>query len=326
MADAGAPGTVDDIAGRAGLNARYVREWLGVMMSGGVVELRRDENGEALYFLPPEHAACLTGAGGRSNLGVYTQEIPLLTTLAMEAVVEGFRNGQGVPYTNYPKFQTFMNELSVAKHERLLMGRFIPSVDEGQLAERLTRGIRVLDLGCGEGTALILLARAFPQSRFIGLDVDRAPLDEGQKRADALGLGNIAFMALDAATLGDKPDLAETFDYVMAFDAIHDQTAPDRALRGVRHVLAPGGIFSMVDIAAETDHEGNREHPMGSFLYTVSLMHCLPVGLCDRGMGLGMMWGRRRAVEMLKEAGFRDIEVLEMDYDPFNYHFLCRKR
>ncbi len=81
----------------------------------------------------------------------------------------------------------------------------------------------------------------------------------------------------------------------------------------------------MVDIAANSNLADNLAHPMGSFLYTVSLMHCLPVGLVDGGTGLGMMWGREKAVEMLDDAGFQRVQVLEMPDDPFNLHFFCCK-
>jgi len=115
------------------------------------------------------------------------------------------------------------------------------------------------------------------------------------------------------------------FDYVTAFDAIHDQTRPLDVLRGVNHMLTPDGRFSMVDIAANSNLADNLAHPMGPFLYTVSLMHCMPVGLEGGGAGLGMMWGREKAVEMLRDAQFQKVQVLEMPDDPFNLHFFCCK-
>lgn len=318
------PQTVEGIADVSELNRRYIREWLGVMISGGVVEASRDADGQTRFFLPREHAACLTRAEGNANLAVYTQEIPLLTTCALEGVIDGFRTGQGVPYRCYPKFQAFMSELSNAKHRQVLVDRFLPAVDGGRLLDRLNQGIRVCDLGCGEGVALLLMAQAFPRSRFVGIDICPDSLQVARNEADRRGLTNVDFQLRDAAALDREPGLAGTFDYVMAFDAIHDQTAPLDALRGVRHILAPGGLFSMVDIAARTELIDNMNHPMGPFLYTVSLMHCMPVGLVDGGMGLGMMWGREKAVDMLREGGFDRVEVVEMEDDPFNLHFLCR--
>ena len=136
---------------------------------------------------------------------------------------------------------------------------------------------------------------------------------------------NIRFALKDAAVLRHPNEFSKSFDYITAFDAIHDQTRPLEALQGVVELLKADGAFSMIDIAAETDIQGNRNHPMGAFLYTVSLMHCLPVGLVDGGAGLGMMWGRQRAEEMLAQAGFGRVTVATIPDDPFNLHFFCRK-
>ncbi len=320
-----APQTVSAISARSGLNVRYVREWLGIMSTGNIVELTHGQDGETRYFLPKEHAAFLTRRSGNANLAVYFQEMPLLTICSMEPVIEGFQTGEGVPYTCYPKFQAFMSELANAKHRQVLTDKFLPSVDGGKLISRLKQGIRVCDLGCGEGTALLLMAQAFPRSEFVGIDISGAAICEALKQAVAEGLENADFMVLDAALLRDDTRLKGAFDYITAFDAIHDQTAPLDALRSICFMLAPGGIFSMIDIDANTEQKDNMEHPLGPFLYTVSLMHCMPVGLVDGGTGLGMMWGREKAVEMLGEAGFENVEVLEMEHDPFNLHYLCRK-
>ncbi|BCA79272.1 methyltransferase domain-containing protein [Desulfuromonas sp. AOP6] len=315
---------IEAIAEQAGLHPRYVREWLGIMVTADIVELECQPAGNG-YRLPPEHAAFLTRAGGNTNLAVYTQEIPLLTVSALEQVIEAFPRGTGVPYHNYPRFQAFMTELASAKHRQVLLEIFLPSVDEGRLLDRLQQGIRVCDFGCGEGTALLLMAQAYPQSQFTAIDIDEQAVAAGKTEAQRLGLDNAEFLCLDAATLHQEPAWREAFDYILAFDAIHDQRAPLQALQSVHHLLAADGLFSMIDIAAHTDHQDNRSHPLGPFLYTVSLMHCLPVGLHDGGAGLGMMWGEELAVELLQEAGFEEITVEAIPQDPFNLHFCCRK-
>ncbi len=325
MASLGMPATVDRVAEKAELSERYVREWLGIMYTGGIVELSRDRDGEALYYLPPEHGAMLAKSGAGPNLGVYTQEIPLLTDCAGEKVIEGFKSGEGVSYDHYPPFQAFMAELANAKHRKMLVSTFIPSVRGGELAKRLEAGIRVCDFGCGEGVAMVAMAEAFPNSRFVGIDIDGDALEVGRASAEKKGLSNVEFLCRDGAGLKEESGLKDAFDYILALDAVHDQTAPMDALCSAWHMLRPGGIFSMVDIAAHTDHEDNKEHPMGPFLYTVSLMHCMPVGLVNGGAGLGMMWGREKAVEMLKQAGFPHVAVEEIPGDPFNLHFCCRK-
>jgi 2-polyprenyl-3-methyl-5-hydroxy-6-metoxy-1,4-benzoquinol methylase len=319
------PRTLQAIADKAGLNPRYIQEWLGVMVTGKIVELSTGGDDQNRYYLPKQSGDLLTRRAGNSNLGVYTQEIPLLTSCAMEAVVEGFSTGDGVTYDHYPKFQTFMSQLADAKHRQVLVDKFLTSVDGGRIIERLKSGIRVCDLGCAQGVALMLMAEAFPQSRFTGIDIAREAIEAGRSQAARQRLANLDFVTMDAAILKDNTDLKDSFDYVTAFDAVHDQTRPLEVLQGIHHSLAPGGIFSMVDIAARTNLADNLDHPMGPFLYTVSLMHCMPVGLVDGGSGLGMMWGREKAVEMLKAAGFKNVQVQEIPEDPFNLHFLSFK-
>ena len=109
------PQAASAIAQEAALNERYVTEWLGVMVSGGIVELSQGSVGDDLFFLPKEHADLITRRAGNSNLGVYTQEIPLLTTCAMEPVLQGFSTGEGVPYDHYPNFQEFMGQSEILK-------------------------------------------------------------------------------------------------------------------------------------------------------------------------------------------------------------------
>lgn len=319
------PQTVSVIAEKANLNARYVGEWLGVMVCGGIVELSEDKEGSDCFYLPKAHGDVLTRRAGNANLGVYTQEIPLLTTCALKPVLDGFRTGKGVDYTHYPKFHDFMAQLANAKHRQVLVDVFLPSVDHGRIVRQLETGIRVCDLGCAEGIAVMLMAAAFPNSSFVGIDISAAAIEKARAESERKGLKNLAFLELDAAALRGNQDLEQSFDYVTAFDAVHDQARPLEALKGVYSMLKKDGTFSMIDIAAESRLADNRDHPMGSFLYTVSLMHCMPVGMVDGGTGLGMMWGRQRAFEMLKTAGFARVEVAEIPDDPFNFHYLCRK-
>lgn len=115
------------------------------------------------------HGALLTRKAGSGNMGVYTQEIPLLTQIAMARVTDDFATGNGIPYTAYPRFQRFMAQLSNAKHRQVLIEKFLPRVAAGCLTARLDQGIRVCDLGCGQGIALHLMAQHFPASIFPGI-------------------------------------------------------------------------------------------------------------------------------------------------------------
>ena len=316
------PASCVEIAAKSGVNERYLREWLGVMVCGEIVEVRADGEGTELFELPQEYVPFLCQSGGNSNLGVYTQEIPLLTDCARQGVLEGMKSGKGIPYECYPKFYDFMEELADAKHRDVLVNSFLPSVMEGEMVQRLKQGISVCDIGCAEGVALEVMAMAFPQSKFTGTDISEESLENARKRVSLNGLTNVTFSLHDAAGDYVKPD---QFDYITAFDSIHDQTRPFKALQNIHKLLKPSGVFSMIDIKASSSIAGNKEHPMGTFLYTVSLMHCMPVGLVDGGIGLGMMWGREKAVDMCLEAGFSRVEVMDIPEDGFNSHYLCFK-
>lgn len=319
--DGAGPLSCDELAARAGLDARYVLEWLGAMVAGEVVDVV-----EGLFLLPPARGDVLCRRGGASNLGVYTQELGLLVSSALGGVRAGFRSGRGLAYADYPEFHAFMGELAERKHRSGLVESFLPAIAGGAVLEGLQAGARVCDLGCGSGGALLVLAAAFPRSEFVGVDLDAGALEQARAEQARAGLENLRFEQRDLGRLAEEPgELAGRFEWVSAFDAIHDQEQPLAALRGARALLAPAGIFSLVDIDAASDPARNKARPMGAFLYTVSLLHCLPVGLGPEGdgAGLGMLWGRERALDLLAEAGF-EAEVEELPGDPFNVHYCCQ--
>jgi SAM-dependent methyltransferase len=309
------PSSSEAIASAAGLDERYVREWLAAMTTAGIVEY---DAATTTYVLPEEHAAWLTRAAGTRNLAVQAQYVGLLATVQDE-IVECFRHGGGVPYSSYPMFQALMAEESRAVHDASLLDVTIPLV--GGLAERLAEGIDVADVGCGSGHALVLLATAFPNSRFVGYDVSSDALDAGRSEARGLGLENLSFVERDAAAL----DEVDRFDFVTTFDAVHDQARPDLVLRGIAHSLRVGGTFLCVDIAASSALEENYDHPLGPFLYTVSCMHCMAVSLADGGMGLGTMWGEQRATEMLLNAGFSNVDVVRVPGDLVHLYYVATR-
>ncbi|MCG8551389.1 MAG: class I SAM-dependent methyltransferase [Desulfobacterales bacterium] len=323
MDEKGCALSLGELSKATGLNARYLKEWLGIMVTGGIVEMAENPDDGDTFLLPSGHGDLLCTRAGNNNLGVYTQEIPLLTACAMAAVKQGFQTGRGVDFSNYPDFQAFMSELAEAKHRKVLIPEFIPYVDQGRLEKRLQQGIRVCDLGCGQGVAACLMAQAYPRSEFVGMDNHETALEQARNLSESYGLSNVEFINQDAAKICEETKFRQLFDYVCAFDAIHDQSHPLDALKGVKYMLRDGGLFSMIDIKASTSIKDNADHPMGPFLYTVSLMHCMPVGLNDNGSGLGMMWGKQQAVDLLRQAGFAKVCAEEIPNDAFNLHFLC---
>lgn len=308
--------TTGDIARTAALEKRYVREWLSAMVVGGLVDHNPDSD---KFRLRPAMAGWLTRASGPDNLASLAQFVALLGGVEDE-LVDCFREGGGVPYSSYPKFHEIMAEDSAQIHDALLIDAIIP-LGEG-LVEALEDGIDVLDVGCGQGHSVNLLARAFPRSRFTGIDIAEEALEVARAEAEAWGLRNAQFELMDAATSGGP----EGYDLVTAFDAIHDQARPDLVLRVIHQSLRPGGIFLCGDIAASSYLDDNRDHPLGTFLYTISAMHCMTVSLAQGGMGLGTMWGEQRAVEIMEEAGFDPVSVHHIEDDIASAYYISRKR
>lgn len=308
------PSTSTEIAAAAGLNERYVREWLGAMVLGGIVE---HEPGDDTFSLPPEHAACLTRAAGPDNLATLMQYIPLLGAVE-DGIVGCFRRGGGLPYSAYPRFFDVQSEDSGQILDATLLAKTIPAFPA--LERKLRKGIEVADVGCGRGRASNLLAQAFPRSRFVGYDLSPEAVAYARAEAEARGLDNVRFEVADVAGL----DVFGRYDLVLAFDAIHDQAEPRRVLRNVAHALRPGGAFLMVDIRAHSELHENHGHPLGVALYAISCLHCMSVSLSAGGEGLGTMWGEEKARELLAEAGFRSVEAREIEGDVQNLYYLAQ--
>jgi 2-polyprenyl-3-methyl-5-hydroxy-6-metoxy-1,4-benzoquinol methylase len=309
------PATSQAIADAAGLDERYVREWLGAMVTGGVVEL---DPATGLYHLPAEHAAVLTRAARPDNMAATAQWLAVLGSVE-DQVIECFRRGGGVPYSAYGRFHEVMAEESDQTVVAVLLDSILPAVPG--LVAALERGLDVLDVGCGSGRALATMAERFPRSRFTGFDLSFEAVENARQDTARRGLGNLAFEARDVADL----DIRERFDLVTAFDAIHDQASPDTVLTGIAEALRPGGTFLMQDISGTSHVHEDIGHPAGTFLYTISCMHCMTVSLAEGGAGLGAMWGREVALRMLGEAGFRDIEVKQLPHDVLNDYYVSRR-
>ena len=307
--------TSSQIADAAGLNERYVREWLGGMTAGQVVEHDPDA---ATYTLPPERAALLTRAAGPDNLARTAQFISMLGEVEQK-VIECFRRGGGLAYSEYPRFYAVMAETSGEVFDASLVNGILPMA--AGLPDRLRSGADVADFGCGSGHAVNVMAQAFPASRITGVDFSDEGLAVGAEEAVGLGLTNVTFERHDLAGM----DVTEAYDVITAFDAIHDQAQPDRVLANIYRALRPGGVFLMVDIKASSQLEDNIGVPLATYLYTVSTMHCMSVSLAFGGAGLGTVWGRQLALKMLGDAGFTDVRVEEIETDPINYYYVAHK-
>lgn len=307
------PSTSQEIADSLGLEERYVREWLGAMATGHIV----DHDPEAgTFWLPQDHADLLTRMSDH-NMAVVAQFMPVLASVETD-IVECFKEGGGVPYARYPRFHEVMAELSGMTIVSPLIDHVLP-VSPG-LVEQLDEGIDVLDVGCGRGMALVKMAERFPNSRFVGFDLSEEAVAFARECAIKHGLNNIRFEVRDLTTF-HEPD---SYDLVTAFDSIHDQADPASVLSGIAASLRQGGQFFMQDIGGASDIAGNMEVPLSPFMYTVSCMHCMTVSLAQGGVGLGAKWGEQLACTMLEDAGFDDVAVCRLEHDVLNAYYIAR--
>jgi ubiquinone/menaquinone biosynthesis C-methylase UbiE len=312
------PATSAEIARKAGLDERYVREWLGAMVAAGAVEV---EPRARRYSLPPEHAAFLTRASPGDNMAVFAQYIAVFGGVE-DDIVECFRKGGGVPYSRFPRFHEVVAEDSGQAVLSWLESHILPLVPG--LTQRLSRGIRVLDVGCGRGRVVNRLAELNPASRFVGLDLSADAIAYAREEASRAGRENVEFRAVDLSDF-DATAPAEAFDFITTFDAIHDQAQPLRVLKGIYRALKRDGTYLMQDISGTGHVHEDAAHPMGTFLYTASCMHCMTVSLAQGGEGVGAMWGEQKTREYLQKAGFRAVTRHRLAHDVCNNWYVIAK-
>jgi 2-polyprenyl-3-methyl-5-hydroxy-6-metoxy-1,4-benzoquinol methylase len=306
-----APSTSEEVAAASGLNERYVREWLGAMVTSRVVECDANR-----YWLPEEHAALLTGPQSMAGPSQYIAELGRVET----KIIDCFRNGGGIGYEHFPRFHEIMAESSAQFVAGALEAHVLPLVPG--LVERLRAGIRVIDVGCGRGMTLHRLAELFPQSRFEGVDFSADVVAWAEQVASHKGLRNVTFRSVDAAS----PLYPESYDVALTFDAVHDQAHPLDVLRNIANALKRDGFYLMQEIKGTSHHHSDVGHPLGTLLYTISCMHCMTVSLAQGGAGLGAMWGEEKTRDYLTRAGFAHIDRHELPHDIQNYWYVARKR
>jgi 2-polyprenyl-3-methyl-5-hydroxy-6-metoxy-1,4-benzoquinol methylase len=305
--------TAFELAIKAGLAERYVREWLAVLTTSRIIDY---DPTRKTYTLPAEHATFLTRTGTQ-NLAVIPQFLGV--TFAVEDdIIARFGDGHGLHYHHYDRFHEVMAEVTNGTVIVALIDHILP-IAPG-LIERLEGGIDVIDVGCGAGRALQVLAERFPKSRFTGVDLCADAYEATEKAMAAAGITNVKFKELDLSTVSTLG----AFDLVTAFDAVHDQKDPQGLLDTVRNSLKPDGVFLMQDIGGSSYLERNFDHPMAPWLYMMSTMHCTPVSLGQGGAGLGTMWGVEMAAEMLAEAGFSKVSMTRLPHDIINAYFVAR--
>ena len=310
---AAGPATSAELAERGGLQERYVREWLAAMATAGIVEYDPDNR---RFWLPVERAAVLTG-DTYDNLAPVAYLVSVVTRQG-DAVAKCFTEGGGVPWAAYgPEIHDVMDVLWQPMYRDILAQEILPLAPG--LVEKLESGTRVADVACGSGNGTLVMARRFPDSTFVGFDLDADAIAIARSRAG--GLSNISFEVADAATLTSERPFGAAF----VFNSVHDQARPLEVLEAIQSILEPGGTFLMNEPRISSNLEDNIGNPVAPMTYGFSLLHCMTVSLAEGGAGLGTGWGEQVARRLLADAGFGTVVVHDAPRDTGNAIFVTNR-
>jgi SAM-dependent methyltransferase len=314
LAGAG-PATSAELATRANIGERYAREWLSALASAGYLEY--DPTSER-FALPPEHAMILAAEGTPMFMGGGYQ---LLTGLLkpFDQVVRAFQEGGGIPQEAYDEnLREGMERVSAGWFEHMLVPQWLPAIPDIQ--SRLERGTDVADIGCGSGRALIQLARAFPNSRFVGYDIFQPVLARATANAKAAGVSDrVRFEQRDLVD-----GLPGRYFLITLFDSLHDVSDPAKGLRAACEALNPGGACLVLEMNCADRLEQNAG-PAATMLYGTSVLYNLPVSLATGSPGVGTMGlPESRLKELCEAAGFGSIRRLPVQ-NPFHALYEVRR-
>jgi len=315
--------TADELARRAGIAARYAREWLEQQTTAGILEVD-DPSAEAdrrRYSLPDEHREPLLD-GDSLIYGAFMPRYIVSVGGVMPAVLDAFRTGDGVSWGRYGDD---MREAQAAANRPLFQSvvgqEWLASIPD--VHHRLIAGppARAADLGCGEGWLSIGLAKAYPLIRVVGVDADRASIEAAQHHAREANVSDrVSFEFGDAGGLGS----GERFDLVVIFEALHDLSRPVEVLRAARDLLSPAGTVIVVDERAADSFKGMAlDDPIERFLYSVSTTVCLPNSLAEQpSAATGTVIRSSTVDQFAREAGFASTNILPIEHDIFRMYRL----
>lgn len=292
---AGARLDADQLAGRTHTAVRYVQEWLPAMASGGYVSYDADE---AVYYLTPEQAMVLADEESPAYMpGAFQAAIAAIKSEAK--ITEAFSTGKGVGWHEHDE-ELFLGTERFYKpiYKTNLVDNWLPALDG--VVQKLKDGAFVADVGCGHGLSTILMAQAFPNSRFEGFDYHELSIKAAGKNAQEAGVADR--VRFDALSAQDIP--VSGYDLVTSFDCLHDMGDPAGAAESILKALKPDGTWLIVEPYAGDVVEHNF-NPIGRLYYCASVLLCVPGALAqDVGLALGGQAGEKRLREVVLSAGF----------------------
>jgi 2-polyprenyl-3-methyl-5-hydroxy-6-metoxy-1,4-benzoquinol methylase len=284
--------TAAELARETDTDERYAREWLDNQAAGGYVDY---EPQSTRYFLNEEQKLCLADPDGPVDLpGAY--EIVRDLFQVRDRALANFRSGQGMEWgEHHPCLFHGTERFFRAGYHQHLLGSWLPALDG--LVDKLSRGARACDVGCGHGASTILMGQAFPKSEFIGVDYHDESIRTARRRAADAGVSNARFEVADAASYQER-----NLDFIAFFDCLHDMADPSGAARHARKALKADGHCMIVEPMAGDNPQDNH-NPVGRVYYGASSLICVPVSLARNGPALGAQAGERRLRQLLVEDG-----------------------
>jgi ubiquinone/menaquinone biosynthesis C-methylase UbiE len=314
------PMTTAELAGAAGLNERYVREWLEHQATAGILELERSDGADARFSLPAGHDEALVDDTSLNCIAPMAQ-LMVACVRPIDALLEAFRTGDGVPYAQYgADLHQGQARFTRPLFDQLLTREWLPAVPE--VHERLLADppARVADVACGEGHSSLAIARGYPNVRVDGIDMDAASIAAANEHLAADGVGDrVEFHLRDAA----DEELAGNYDLVYIHEALHDMSYPVEVLSACRGLLNDGGKVIVADerVPDEFDPPGDEVERL---YYGFSVFHCLPVGMVGEGAaGTGTVMRADTVRRYAEEAGLSRFEVLPIENDFYRFYLLA---
>ena len=310
-----------ELAARTATNERYAREWLEAQAAAGILEVDDADAAaeERRFSLPAAHAEVLADRDSLDYLAPAARMIAS-TAKALPQVIDAFRTGAGVPWTAYgADGREGQSDMNRSMFLNLLGDEYLPSIPE--VHERLSRGGRVADIACGGGWSSIAIARAYPDARVDGYDLDEASIDLARANAADYGVADrVRFHVADAS----DPRLDGSYDVVTVFEALHDVSHPVELLATMRRLAGEDGAVIVMDerVADSFSAPGDE---VERFMYGWSVLMCLPAGMDEHDSpGTGTVMRAHTVREYAGEAGFGDVEVLPIENDFFRFYRLIQ--
>jgi SAM-dependent methyltransferase len=305
----------EELAAAAGLNERYVREWLEQQARSGILEV----DGERRFSLPEGHAEPLLDETSLNYVAPFGKLV-VSCVRPIDALLEAFRTGDGIPYADYgADMHEGQAEFTRPIFENLLGTEWLPAVPDVHERLQADPPARVADVACGQGYSSLAIARAYPKVHVDGIDLDAASIAAAKEHLAGSGLDDrVVFHQKDAAA----PELQEQYDLVYMHESLHDMSYPVDVLRACRGLLAEGGVIVVGDerVADSFSEPGDDIERM---YYGFSIFHCLPVGMVGEGAaGTGTVMRAGTVKRYAEKAGLTGFEVLPIENDFYRFYRL----